>query len=120
MSRRIYTYFMVRAKDEIYCKHILEAIRGIEDFIGGMSYAEFSHDLKTVLAVSRELEIIGEASKRLSDTLKSQLGSIPWREIAGMRDVLIHDYLSVDVREVWKAATDDVPVLKTALELKLS
>src|SRR3989338_5469356 len=106
---------MVKAKDEIYCKHILEAIRGIEDFIGSMSYAEFADDLKTVLAVSRELEIIGEASKRLSDTLKSQLGNIPWRDIAGMRDVLIHDYLSVDVREVWEAATDDALVLKKVL-----
>lgn len=50
----------------VYCKHILEAIGGIEDFISGMSYTEFSHDLKTILAVSIELEIIGEASKRLS------------------------------------------------------
>lgn len=50
--------------------------------------------------------------------MKSQLGSIPWRDIACMRDVLIHDYLSVDVREVWKAATEDVPVLKVALESK--
>ncbi len=75
-------------------------------------------DLKTQLAVTRELEIIGEASKRFSPEFKDLHGSIPWRRIAGMRDFLIHDYMQVDLKEVWKAATEGIPELKLALERK--
>lgn len=102
--------------DKIYSKHILEAIAAIESFTQGMSYAEFIGDLKTNLAVTRELEIIGEATKRLSEKFKDNHGQIPWRRIASMRDFLIHDYMKVDFQEVWNAATKDIIELKAALE----
>lgn len=107
---------MDKASDKIYCKHILDAINGIETFIEGMSYDQFNNDLKTQMAVTRELEIIGEATKRLSEMFKDNLGHIPWRKIAGMRDFLIHDYDEVNMKEVWKAVTEDIKTLKEALE----
>lgn len=102
-------------KDTIYCKHILEAISEIEAFTQGMTFDTFAFDKKTSLAVTRELEIIGEATKRLSDGFKEQYPSIPWKKIAGMRDFLIHDYMAIDLREVWNAATKDVKELKEAV-----
>lgn len=106
---------MEKGKDEIYSKHILEAISGIESFIHGMVFENFSADLKTQMAVTRQLEIIGEATKRLSEKFKDAKSQIPWRKIAGMRDFLTHDYMKVDIKEVWKSATEDVHELKRVL-----
>lgn len=103
-------------KDKIYSEHMLAAIRGIEAFTAGLTYEQFADDIKTMLAVTRELEIIGEASKRLSEEFKEKHARIPWRRIAGMRDFLIHDYAEVDLMEVWKAATEDIKELKQVLE----
>ncbi len=66
-------------------------------------------------AVIRNLEIIGEATKRLSTELKNMNPKIPWREIAGLRDVLIHDYMGVDVQVVWNVVTQDIPNLKSTV-----
>lgn len=84
-----------------------------------MSFAEFKKDIKTQLAVARELEIIGEAAKRLSSAFTQTHKKIPWRKIAGMRDFLIHEYMDVDVEEVWKTANEDIPQLKKTLTQKL-
>lgn len=107
---------MATDKDKIYGEHMLAAIRGIENFTAGLAYEQFADDLKTALAVTRELEIIGEASKRLSEEFKKKRAQIPWRKIGGMRDFLIHDYAEVDFMEVWKAATEDIAELKKVLE----
>lgn len=106
---------MDKAKDQIYREHILQAIAGIELFTEGMKFENFQSDIKTQLAVTRELEIIGEAAKRLSEEYKDRLGHIPWRRIAGMRDFLIHDYMDVDIKEVWKAANEDIAELKQTI-----
>ncbi len=81
-----------------------------------MSFEQFEQDLKTQRAVTRDLEIIGEASKRLSDEFQDEHGKIPWRRVGGMRDFLIHDYMKVDIKEIWKAATEDIQELKKDLE----
>ena len=107
---------MDKANDQIYVEHILQAIVGIETFTRGLSFDDFTGDLKTQLAITRELEIIGEASKRLSPAFKSNLGNIPWKKITDMRNFLIHDYLDIDLEIVWKAATEDIAELKHALE----
>ena len=81
-----------------------------------MNKAAFDADLKTQSAVLHQLMVIGEAVKRLSPEFRERHGSIPWSAIAGMRDHLIHGYDLVDLKEVWKTATADVPSLLTALE----
>ena len=107
---------MDEQRDRIYRRHILKAIEETEAFTAGMDFDGFENDIKTQRAVTRELEIIGEAAKRLSVEFKNKHESIPWRRIAGMRDFLIHDYMEVDLKEVWKAATEDIKELKRALE----
>ncbi len=107
---------MEQADDRIYIRHILDAIQDIETFVEGMDFAAFDNDLKTVMAVTKELEIIGEASKRLSEKLKDKLGFLPWKKIGGMRDFLVHDYMDIDFEVVWKATIIDIPELKAVLE----
>lgn len=107
---------MGEQRDPIYRKHILTAIEEIEDFVQDMTYAQFEVDIKTQRAVARNLEIIGEAAKRLSEEFTDRHGSIPWRYVAGMRDFLIHDYAKMDMKEVWKAAIENIQELKRELE----
>jgi uncharacterized protein with HEPN domain len=104
--------------DSIYIDHILNSINRIHDYISGKDREAFESDLVTQDAVVRQLEIIGEATKRVSNELRSKHPDIPWSDMAGMRDVLIHDYLDVDLGVVWKTASEDIPDLK-ALILKL-
>ncbi|OGL78918.1 hypothetical protein A3J43_00865 [Candidatus Uhrbacteria bacterium RIFCSPHIGHO2_12_FULL_54_23] len=101
--------------DELYRAHIIEAIERIERFTVGMDYEHFRDDDKTIAAVVRQFEIIGEAVKSLSIEFTRRYPSIPWQSIAGMRDKLIHQYFGVDVREVWHSATVDIPKLKKTL-----
>jgi len=107
---------MDKANDQVYSRHILRAIEGIKTFIKGLTFEDFENDMKTQLAVARELEIIGEVAKRFSEKFKEEHAHIPWRKISGMRDFLIHDYAEVDLREVWKAATEDILELEKELE----
>lgn len=98
--------------DTIYLNDIIEAISKIENFIAGMSLEEFRGDVKTQDAVIRNIEIIGEAVKRLSDDFKRQYPDIPWQPAGDMRNFLIHDYPDVIPDVVWKTATDDLPAFK--------
>lgn len=77
-----------------------------------MSFDEFSQDEKTQFALLRFIEIIGEASKKIPDGIKEQSKDIPWREISGMRDLLIHDYFGVNIQVVWQTGIKDLPELK--------
>ncbi|MCR4315146.1 MAG: DUF86 domain-containing protein [Planctomycetes bacterium] len=103
-----------------YLSDIATAIADIEDFIDGMTFDEFSGDTKTIYAVVRALEIIGEATKNLPENIRNIDNSIPWRKMAGMRDILIHAYHGVDKMVVWKTATEDIPGVAERIEALLS
>lgn len=99
-----------------YINDILIAIDKIESFIEGLSYEDFISDEKTLYAVVRALEIIGEAAKKVPEDIRRENEGIPWKDMSGMRDVLVHDYINVDVETVWLTAKQKVPQLKRLLE----
>src|SRR3954470_18682963 len=90
------------ARDRATLTDIVRACRLACQFVDGLDRDAFIDDLKTQAAVLHELTIVGEAVKRLSDTIRTEQPSIPWRLIAGMRDWLIHQYDTVDLEEVWR------------------
>jgi uncharacterized protein with HEPN domain len=98
-----------------YIADILDAIRKVKQFIQGMAFEEFTRDDKTVFAVIRGLEIIGEATKRIPSSVRDLYSEVPWREMAGMRDKLTHDYFGVNLIVLWKTATQDLPNLEPAI-----
>jgi uncharacterized protein with HEPN domain len=101
--------------DRIYLLHIQDAVRRIFDYTrDGRDF--FFADAKTQDAVMRNIEIIGEATKNISATLKSAHADIPWKQIAGMRDTLIHRYFGVKLDLVWQVVEDDLPGFKTRVE----
>jgi len=104
-------------KDDLaYIEHILDCIRKIKEFTTGSSLKDFSVNELVQDAVIRNIEIIGEASKKISSDTKQIYYEIPWKEIAGMRDKLIHDYLGVDVEVVWRTITEDIPTLEKQIK----
>ena len=92
-----------------YINDLVEACEDILSFTKGMSYSDFAGDKKTVNAVIRSLEVIGEATKKLPISLKDNYPDIPWRQMAGMRDKLIHEYFGVDKQMVWQAIEKHIP-----------
>lgn len=101
--------------DTMYLSHILQAITRIRSYTADGKDA-FAADTKTQDAVIRNFEIIGEAVKRMDKSAKDRRPEIPWRRIAGLRDVLIHDYMGVDVDEVWNVVEHHLPSLQAAVE----
>lgn len=103
-------------RDDAVLLDIVHASRLILNFIKGMTKEDFLDETKTQSAVLHQLMIIGEAVKRLSGEFRSKHTEVPWTLIAGMRDNLIHAYDAVDLDEVWKTATCDVPDLLDKIE----
>ena len=104
-------------KDDLaYLDHILECIRKINEYSKGLSLKDFKSNELVQDAIIRNIEIIGEASKKISKDTKKTYYKIPWKEIAGMRDKLIHDYLGVDVDVVWKTIHSDIPILEKLIK----
>jgi uncharacterized protein with HEPN domain len=99
----------------LYLKDIVAAVESIEGFVEGMDFESFKRDDKTSSAVVRKFEIIGEAAKNIPDAVKEEHGSIPWKEMAGMRDRLIHLYFGIDYELVWKTIKNRLPAIKPLL-----
>jgi uncharacterized protein with HEPN domain len=103
-----------------YIQDILDSINDIKDFVAGMSFDQFTRDRKTINAVIRSIEVIGEAAKRISQSLRSKHPEIPWKKMAGMRDKMIHEYAGVDIEILWKVATEELPLLTSPMQNILS
>jgi uncharacterized protein with HEPN domain len=100
---------------KIFLEHILESIDEIERNTKNLSEDEFFNSTTIQDAVVRRLEIIGEAVKNLPAPFKNQHPGIPWKKIAGLRDILIHEYFGVDLDLVWKITNKDIPQLKNQI-----
>lgn len=101
--------------DSLYIEQILDATRKISAFTNGVDFPAFEKNQEKSSAVILQLAIIGELSKRLSEEFKSRT-ALPWKEISGFRNRAIHEYLSLDIDEVWKTIKNDIPELQTKLE----
>ena len=100
--------------DTVYLRHIQECIRRIEENVAeGRDRFMTSHTFQD--AVLRNLQTMAESTQRLSDDLKAKHGEIEWRRIAAFRNVLVHDYLGIDVERVWEITQRDIPELKRAI-----
>jgi uncharacterized protein with HEPN domain len=99
-----------------YVEDIIKAMNDALRFVNGLDYQSFLNDSKTVYAVIRALEIVGEASKKVPFSIREKYSQIPWKEMAGMRDKVIHDYSGVDLKRVWTTVIRDVPQLKPLFE----
>jgi uncharacterized protein with HEPN domain len=106
---------MSERDDEVYLWHMLEAAEQITSYRSSVDEQTFVATRMLQDAVVRQLEIIGEAAKNLSSRVRDANPSIRWKDIAGMRDKLIHQYFGVDLRIVWDTALRDVPLLKAEL-----
>ena len=95
-----------------YLNDILEVIEDIRIFTEGMSYEDLESDKKTLYAVIRCLEVLGEAVKKIPKYVKEEYSEIPWQEIGGMRDKLIHEYFGVDIETIWDTIQEDLSPLK--------
>lgn len=98
-------------RDAGYLLDIFDSAPFAEDYVEGMAEEEFESDRRTRGAVIYEIMIIGEAAKKVSSAFKAAHPGIPWKEMAGMRDILIHDYRDVDVPNVWTTVTESIPAL---------
>lgn len=98
--------------DSVYLKHIRDAILKIEIYTKRVSISSFKEETLIQDAVIRQIEIIGEATKRLSEIIRKGYQDVPWDDIAGMRDKLIYDYFGVDIEKVWLTVQKDIPVFK--------
>ena len=99
-----------------YLDDILDAVEKIAIFTRGMSYEAFSEDDKTVYAVTRALEVIGEAAKCIPREIRENYPGYPWAEMAGMRDKLIHAYFGINRAIIWRTIQDDIPPLRSAVQ----
>ena len=107
---------MSKRKDSAIVLDMKEAADRIISYTMNMEYENFLKDSKTQDAVIRNIEILGEAAKLLSDDTKEKNLNIPWRDISGTRDKLIHEYFGINIDIVWEIAKNEVPYLSTLLE----
>lgn len=106
----------------VYIQDIMDSIVRIEEYTASLSKEQFTQNSQVQDAVIRRLEIIGEAVKQIPDSIRNKYPNVPWKNIAGMRDILIHEYFGVQLDRTWKVVEENLPVLKeeiTALKKDL-
>jgi uncharacterized protein with HEPN domain len=103
-------------RDDAHVLDILEAARRATSFVSGMSDTEFLNDIKTQSAVLHQLTVLGEAVRRVSEDFRQANVGVPWKEMAGLRSRIVHDYDEVDLDEIWNILHKDLPTLIPQLE----
>ena len=103
-------------KNYLFLNHILDSCKNIIEFTRDIDYHTFIKKRLLQSAVIRELEIIGEAAKNISDDIIKDFKEIPWKKLTGMRDILIHGYFTVDLKEVWNTVKKDIYKFKKEIE----
>ena len=102
---------------KVFIEHILESITAIKEYTAGLSKEDFNSKKEKQDAVLRRVEIIGEAVKNLPEEIKEEHPDIPWKQIAGMRDIVVHNYFGVDIDLTWNIATKDIHELESKILL---
>ena len=100
----------------LFLEDILSSIQKIEDYIGGMSFEGFQDDSRTIDAVLRNLEIIGEASKSVPSEIRKQHPDIPWGRMTGLRNIVSHEYFGIDLSIIWRIVTVNLPETRPLIE----
>ena len=106
-------------RDELYLADIAEAAKRAISYTAELSYEQFLDNTQVQDAVLRNLQVIGEASKKVSASLRKAYPNLPWREMAGIRDRVVHDYFGVDYRVVWEVVQRDLPRLLSLIQVIL-
>jgi uncharacterized protein with HEPN domain len=104
----------------VYLQDVLEAVANVQEFVGSMSRSEFEGDKKTIHAVVRNLEVVGEAVKGVPAEVRDRHPEVHWQRIAGLRDILIHHYFGIDIDIVWDIVQNKLPGLKEQIQAILT
>jgi len=101
---------------KLYCEDVLDSIGLIEQYTKGMTFEQFIKDRKTIDAVVRNFEIIGEASKFIPDHIKQKYPDIDWKGIVGLRNRIVHEYLELSLDIIWYISEKELPILKNQIK----
>jgi uncharacterized protein with HEPN domain len=107
---------MPKRDPDLLVEDILEALRKISSYTAGIGQEEFQRDSKTIDAVIRNLEILGEATRQLPVEFTVRYPNVPWRQIAGLRNRIVHEYFAIDLEIVWQVIRNDLPQLEAQLK----